>query len=161
MAQVFRLYWELLGWLCCEPNQNHLLGTVPQLKFSSNSLRSVNLSDLISNVLNVVSDQHLHKMCVLCLLRLQAHWVVHTQSYACYFRPGGGHLMQECANMSENVAGRVPPLPARELSSACWWGGGSERLHPHSAMCLQFHNCWLSWLHSQPAPDATEPSVQR
>lgn len=87
MAKVFRLYMEILGRLCWEPSQNHLLGTVPQLKFSWNSSRSVNLSDLISNVFNVVSDRHVHKICVLRLLTLQGHWVVHTQSYACYFRP--------------------------------------------------------------------------
>lgn len=56
MAKAFSLYWELLGWLRAEPSQNRLLGTVAQLKFSSNSL--VNLSDLISNVLNVVSRVH-------------------------------------------------------------------------------------------------------
>lgn len=87
MAKVFKLYWEILGWLCWEPSQNHLLGTVPQLKFSWNSLRLVNLSDLISDVFNVVFDRHVHKICVQRLLTLQGHRVVHTRSYACYFRP--------------------------------------------------------------------------
>lgn len=87
MAKVFRLYSELLGRQCCEQSQNYLLRTLSQLKFSLNSMRSVNLRDLISKALNVVSDHHSHKMCVLRLLMMQGHWVVHTQSYACYFRP--------------------------------------------------------------------------